>query len=225
MTVIRLLQPFLHLFLQSPCPLCQRFTSRDLCSGCEQQLRRCQLTSSDPARSPEVFAWGAYTGTLKRTIAVLKYQQCPQLARPLGNWLADAWLADGKTLPVAPIVVPIPIHAERRQQRGFNQADLIARGFCNVTGYPLLSQGLQRHRMTEAQFGLSARDREQNLQSAFSLGSGWSPQFCQRPVLLIDDIYTTGATVRAAIQTLATHQIRVLGVAIVARALSDRSSG
>ncbi|MBF2075821.1 MAG: ComF family protein [Synechococcales cyanobacterium C42_A2020_086] len=211
-----------HLFdviLQSPCPLCNRSAAEVLCRACQQQVHRCQLSSTQhwQIQSLPVFAWGSYSGGLKRSLTTLKYHHQPRLARPLGQWLAESWLANP---PVSArlTVVPIPMHASKQQQRGFNQSELLAEAFCQRTGFPLARQGLVRHRATAAQFGLGAAARAENLTGAFQLGSGFLRQPPQTAVLLLDDIFTTGATATAAAQTLRQHGISVVGIAVVARA-------
>ena len=213
---------WLNLFLTADCPLCQRSTAKEFCDSCHQQLQRCQLPDHCAAAGPlPVFAWGHYNGVLKRTIGLLKYEQKPQLSRPLAQWLAQAWLASAPSRPQV-IVVPIPMHEHKRQQRGFNQAELLAETFCHLTRLPLAKQGLTRSRETTAQFQLSASDRAQNLAGAFSLGAPFMQQRPDRPVLLLDDIYTTGATVNAAAETLRRYGISVSGIVVVARAIRER---
>ncbi|MBW4471904.1 MAG: ComF family protein [Stenomitos rutilans HA7619-LM2] len=211
------------LLLQAQCPLCQRFTAKTFCPNCQRQIQQCRFSHPEWMQQEHlpIFAWGRYSGALRRTIAVFKYENKPHLARPLGHWLADAWLS----LPDRArsfTVVPIPMHSEKRQQRGFNQADLLAEHFCEQTRLPLQKLGLERSRETTAQFQLSAGDRERNLADAFSLG----PAFRKRPptkaVLLLDDIYTTGATARSAAQTLHRHGIRVQGLIVLARAEMEK---
>jgi len=163
-----------------------------------------------------VFAWGAYGGTLKRAIAVLKYENEPQIAKPLGHWLAQAWL-NSQLASKALVVVPIPLHANKQKQRGYNQATLLAQSFCEITRLQLHQRGLERIRATEAQFGLSASDREKNLAMAFKLGSEFRHHHPTKPVLLLDDIYTTGATARSAAQTLEKLGIPVYGLVALAQ--------
>lgn len=219
-----------NLLLESPCPLCQRSTATTFCLDCDRQLQRgclsnpaAQWQREQPDELP-LFAWGKYGGTLKRALACLKYDQQPEVARPLGKWLGQAWLNQKPQIfaPCSatgdPIVVPIPLHVEKLQQRGYNQAELLAQSFCDQTGLPLQRQGLARIRSTEAQFGLSQAARAQNLVAAFELNASvWRSQR-HRPVLLLDDIYTTGATVRSAAQTLRSHGIKVCGVVAIAQA-------
>lgn len=208
---------WLNLFFAAPCALCGRSAARELCHYCQQQIASCHL--SNPKQfwqgTLPLFAWGVYGGALKRAIAALKYDNQPQLARPLGQWLAEAWLASGLS-PVKLMVVPIPMHPDKQKARGYNQAALLARRFCDVTGLPLKCGGLDRSQPTEAQFGLSIAEREQNLAQAFCLGKDFLQRPPVQPVLLLDDIYTTGATARAAVKTLRRSRIQVQGIITLA---------
>jgi len=161
-----------------------------------------------------VFAWGVYGSTLKRAIAALKYENQPQLARPLGRWLARSWLSS-QLINTGLIVVPIPLYTSRQEERGYNQAALLAKSFCDTTGLRLQRMGLQRIRPTEAQFRISADAREKNLAMAFGLGSEFRSNRPNSPVLLLDDVYTTGATARAAAQILRQSGIQVYGLATI----------
>jgi predicted amidophosphoribosyltransferase len=173
-----------------------------------------------------VLVWGLYGGSLKQAIAAMKYENYPQLAAPLGRWLAQAWLNSlknrrPKSSRSKYAVVPIPMHPEKVKQRGFNQAELIAKSFCETTGYPLRSHGLARIRPTQAQFGLSREQRQQNLARALALGKDFHRRPPQYPVLLVDDIYTTGATCREAVKALQKHQIPVAGILAIATSRTD----
>jgi ComF family protein len=163
-----------------------------------------------------------YGGALKRAIATLKYENQPRLARPLGHWLAQAWLesSEQKTLRQQLTVVPIPMYAVKKQQRGYDQAELLAKHFCDFSGLTLQRRGLERIRATEAQFTLSATAREENLSDAFRLGKELQRR---RPstVLLLDDVYTTGATARSAMQTLHHHGIKVVGLVAIAKPIME----
>lgn len=206
----------LNLFLESNCPLCQRPTSKEFCQDCARQLRRSQISHNTwfLADIP-VFGWGIYDGKLKRAIAALKYENQPQVARPLGQWLAQAWL-NSQLASTQSIVVPIPLHTDKQKQRGYNQAALLAQRFCEITGLRLQEMGLKRIRATEALFGLSISEREKNLAMAFDLGSGFRRHRPASPVLLLDDIYTTGSTARSAAQTLQHMGIAVCGLVVLA---------
>ncbi|NJL86923.1 MAG: ComF family protein [Leptolyngbyaceae cyanobacterium SM1_1_3] len=219
------LKSVLNLFLQGRCPLCDRPTPANFCLACQTNLQ--QQTNCPPAnwQSPlPVLAWRRYEGSLKRAIAALKYQHQPQIGFTLGTWLGETWQQQVQICNCRPVVVPIPLHPNKLQQRGYNQAELIAQGFCRVTGLALAAHGLQRVQMTEAQFSLSAQARWQNLAQAFELGPHFQPHKPTAPVLLIDDIYTTGATATSAADTLRRQQISVLGIGAIARSMAQANN-
>ncbi|MEA5577736.1 ComF family protein [Anabaena sp. UHCC 0451] len=216
----------LNLFLQSNCPICQRSTSNGICQYCAKQLKSCHLKNPKYLWKQElpVFSWGSYGGTLKRAIAVMKYENQPEIGRLLGQYLGEAWLLNFTSANLNPVIVPIPLHTKKLKERGFNQAEIIAQGFCEITGLKLKSNGLARIKETKAQFSVSGAEREQNLTNAFTLGSDFSRRHPDAPVLLVDDIYTTGATAKSAVYVLHESSISVLGLASVATTSKDRSA-
>ncbi|MCF4966618.1 ComF family protein [Nostoc sp. CMAA1605] len=221
-----MLKGFLDLFLQSNCPLCQRSTSGVVCENCTRQLQKCHHPQPQALWKPPipVLSWGIYGGLVKRAIAVMKYENQPQIARPLGQWLGETWLLHSLHQEKQIVVIPIPMHANKQKQRGYNQAALIAQSFCQTTGLKLKLNGLTRIRETQAQFGLSVSEREQNLAEAFVIEPDLLKRHKNASVLLIDDIYTTGATAKSAVTTLRQAGIVVLGLAAVATPLKDKSS-
>lgn len=209
----------IDLFLKSNCPLCSRPTDTKICQFCRKSLQRCQFPPSyqGEQQQPPVLIWGEYTGILKQAIAVLKYENQPQIAHWLGQELAEAWLKSANCPTLKRAVVPIPLHPNRLKERGFNQAELIAESFCEVTGFPLYRQGLKRLRDTEKLFKLTPQEREQVLENVFQVDQSLArPQRQHLSVVLIDDIYTTGATVRSAIQALSHSGLTVGAIAAVA---------
>ncbi|MFP4008690.1 MAG: ComF family protein [Spirulinaceae cyanobacterium] len=204
------------LFLQSPCLLCDRVTSEAICPACDRQLQRQKLSHPEQLWQGDLplFVWGEYNGILKRSLAALKYNNKPEIAAYLGFYLATAWRSFAPTLPQQQfIIVPIPMHAEKLKQRGFNQAELIGRSFCQATPYRLNSRILLRQKATQAMFGLSPKEREQNIKEAFKVQSSRQKL---PPVLLIDDIYTTGATARTAAAVLRQNHLTVAGILAIA---------
>jgi ComF family protein len=209
----------LSVFLESRCEFCQRTTSDVLCEYCWQKLSSHQWGKSDRLKlyqTQAIFAWGIYDGQLKRAIAVMKYDRKPEIARVLGTLLGQVWL-ESKLIKLPPklTVVPIPLHRKKQQERGFNQAEVIAQSFCQITGYQLNTQALIRVKETEAMFNLETlAARTKNLQGALQIGA----KLPKYPVLLIDDIHTTGTTVKEAIKIMQQKKIEVMGVAVAAKA-------
>lgn len=213
---------------QTPCPLCSRSTTTSLCQDCRQQLYACERTYpfQDWQGDLPLMAWGSYEGVLKQAITNLKYQNQPQVAEPLGLWLGELWQRNQSQAvrfsQSQLVVVPIPLHCDRKQERGYNQAELIAQHFCRVTGLHLQTALLSRERATAPQFALSLRDRQANLFRAFRVNVAIAKKISGAQILLLDDIYTTGATAQAAVQVLQAVSCSVLGIVTVAR--TERNS-
>ena len=172
------------------------------------------VTSDD--LSVPIFAWADYEGNLRQSIAQLKYHRMRTIGTWLGQQMADAWIAQDlhRTLPHL-VVVPIPMFAAKEKLRGYNQAAVIAQQFARTIGYRYEPKILRRDRETQAQYALDSRSRIANLESAFALGP--LPRLrTQDSIVIVDDIYTTGATVRSALTTLS-PTLNVWGVAVAAR--------
>lgn len=217
-------QQLLNLFLEGHCGLCQRSSPRALCPSCHHQVQQCQLSQASviPVAGLPVLSWGVYDGSLRQAIRRLKYDGQPALGPLLGHDLGRAWqrhLGQAAPGPTA-VVVPIPLHATRLQQRGFNQAALVAQGFCRQTGLSLCATGLQRVEATTAQHSLNRQQRQANLAQAFAVNPTRLGALRHGPVWLLDDIFTTGATVQAAVHTLVQAGLSVAGVCTVARAIA-----
>lgn len=132
---------------------------------------------------------------LREAIHAFKYEQRTELAETLAGYLVAAyslppWRQAGQEID---LVVPVPLHPDRLRERGFNQSALLAQVFCRRTGLTLGPDGLERMRDTPHQVGLDAAERRRNVDAAFHA----SPIVSNRRILLIDDVYTTGATLNA----------------------------
>jgi ComF family protein len=213
-----MLNNILSLFLKSNCPLCQRTVSDIICRYCEQKLLTCQLTNYKQFGKPDffLFSWGKYDSYLKRAIAALKYDQNKAMGELFGDWLAEAWLESGNKKKYPQLtVIPIPLHPDKLKTRGFNQAELIARSFCQVTNYQLKTNLIIRVKNTEAMFGLTPQQRRKNIDQAFNLGKDYGKVNKSQDILIIDDIYTTGMTVNEATRVLIKGKLKTIGVATI----------
>jgi ComF family protein len=158
---------------------------------------------------------GPYEGSLRTVLHALKYGRRPRLAARL----ADALLASPRvTALLTPdaLLVPVPLHPRRQRERGFNQSEQIARALGRRSGLPVLPRVLVRRRDTPTQTGRTAAERRHNVTGAFAARA--SSTLAGRTVILIDDVLTTGATVRAcsaALLRAGAGAVRVLTVARV----------
>jgi ComF family protein len=164
-----------------------------------------------------LFVWGNYQGQLKRAIAACKYQNRWELAEFFGDSLAVAWknVSFCRQYPSL-VVIPIPLHQNKYRERGFNQAELIARSFSRGTGYQFQVEGLIKIKDTQPMFGLNVEQRKESIDRAFVLGKDFQRKLPTKPILLVDDIYTTGTTVLEAARVLRASGMQVLGAIAIA---------
>ena len=113
----------------------------------------------------------------------------------------------------ADVVVPVPLHATRLRERGYNQAALLARELAQRAELPVNERTLVRKRATAPQVELGARERRENMHDAFGCSDG---ALAEKRVLLIDDVCTTGATLEAcaiALRESGAHSVQALTLA------------
>ncbi|MCW3099394.1 MAG: putative amidophosphoribosyltransferase [Chthonomonadaceae bacterium] len=214
------------------CEMCRQSVAPvlpPLCDRCGVPVPAERIVCIECEEGPEPpFDWsqtmGQYTGPLRIAIHHLKYHGKTALAAPLGQMLAHSLdttptplfaARPDSTLPAFDAVVPIPLHPARLRQRGFNQAERLARVLAAERGWPLDTTGLRRVRRTEVQALLTSREaRAANVRNAFVARS--PTHFWNQSVLLVDDVLTTMATAReaaAVVRTAGATRICIVALA------------
>lgn len=186
----------------------------ELCSDCRKQINpvvgrlcpicgiphlaegNCQFCQDKPPAFDAIRSWAIYEGVIKDMIHALKYKNRLSIALPLGQYLANffetlSWEVD--------LVVPMAISPRRERIRGYNQSTAIARIFQRHTGLRLKTNALGRIKHTRSQVGLNLDERMQNVDAVF-----WASahRIKGKRVLVIDDVCTSGATMRACAAAL-----------------------
>jgi ComF family protein len=175
--------------------LCGRCRSPFLNRESLNDAGMCPACEAEPQGFDSAWSYGAYDGALRRLIHVFKYERVDTLAGPLAGMLLDALPRDEEFDCVA----PMPLHWRKQWDRGFNQAELLAREVARRVGIPY-SDLLKRGKASPAQAGLTFAARRDNVQGAFAIRRKAAAR--DRHVLLIDDVLTTGATAAAAARVL-----------------------
>jgi ComF family protein len=164
-----------------------------LCQRCGNPLENRRACFSCRSRKPElsVRSYAKYSGRVTRALLHLKYHPDRQLASVMGAWLEALYDREDWS---AEVVVPVPLSSNRSRKRGFNQADLLADALGALSGLPVDSSSLQRVKDTRSQVGLDPDERWKNVENAFRARSR---SFEDKDVLVVDDLFTTGATLSA----------------------------
>ena len=203
------------------CPACRallRPRKGGYCPSCgelrpfpDSEPALCEACRKTPPPWEHFRFYGAYSGALKTLLLRGKFGADPAVLQLLGRFLALSC----KDLPKPDAIVPVPLHSTRLRERGFNQCQELARPLSDALGVPLMPDLLLRRHPTRHQVGLSEAERAANLKGAFlSL-----PEVRGKRILLVDDTYTTGTTLRrAALALLDPHAgAAAVDVAVVAR--------
>ncbi len=161
-------------------------------------------------------SFGYYRGELSRLAQGLKFDGRRNLSGMLSPLLARAFVRSWDRGQID-VIVPVPLHPKRRRVRGFNQSALLARNLGRSLGLPVSEAALRRVRLTLPQVGLTDAERVKNVLGAFlcsktALAAG-------KRILLVDDVMTTGATVRSAAQALLQAGALRVSVLTLARAV------
>ena len=215
-----MLSPVLELFYPSLCVICQRGVDsyNTLCADCLRQLPRTEhhilrenkveMLFSDINRPRKQWdkhrfvrggAWLRYNDDVAKLIHAAKFFERPELAEMLGRQMAIEWLDSGFFDDID-LLVPIPIHPHRMNERGYNQSEYICRGIASVVNIPIDTTTIRRVKDTPKQSQLTDAERQKNVEHAFHIPEpvNWH----KRHILLVDDVITTGATIRNCIKEI-----------------------
>lgn len=202
------LSALLDLLSPPACPACDAAlpSCHTFCAACGVPMA---CTESAKLAGVPVLVAGRYGPPLSTAIQRFKYAGRPELARPLARLVAPALseLAGPLTL------VPVPLHARRLASRGYNQAALLASELSSHTRFDYRPRLLKRSRVMDHQVGKSRSERRENAAGAFELRQPTNAR-----VVLVDDVITTGSTVRACAQALAAGSVELAAVVALARA-------
>ena len=144
-------------------------------------------------------SYAVYEGTLRAIVHRFKYGRKVRLGRRLARLLLWIWKQDPQ-FQEAEVLLPVPLHWRRERKRGFNQSRILAQYLSHWTGIPWERRALRRQRNTPSQTGLSRRQRRLNLAATFEVRRPEPVK--DRVCLLIDDVFTTGATLNEVARVL-----------------------
>jgi len=160
-------------------------------------------------------------GTLQSILHQLKYAGASGLGDWLGGHIGCA-LCGNPSSRAWDVIVPVPLHIGKKRERGYNQSACIARGIGRMLHIPIDARSLKRTRYTSTQTALGIEERKINMTGAFCVPAKRVPALDGKRILLVDDVITTGATIRSCAAALRDSGVR--SILVCSAALADRTN-
>jgi ComF family protein len=227
--LIQLLRDLLEFIYPAACLICEQpQTSRRthlLCEKCLEEIASCPLPNVHAISAAfdkvgehldAVHAGWPFDAPMQAVIHAFKYRRRPSLSKVFGIMLAqrlqNVFVREiQQTAAFDAILVPVPLHRRRGRERGFNQSMLLAQTLAGIWKMKILPRALERIRFTQQQAKLTAAERQKNVEGAFAPTAKFN--LSNRTIILVDDVFTTGATMNACASALkAAGAVRVIGL-------------
>lgn len=225
-----MLSDFLNLFFPRVCVVCQCPLVKNeetICLSCNLQLPRTNFDQLDDNFLKDRFIGKVSikyavalfnfhkSGITQKLLHKLKYDNCPEIGELAGKWLA-AELIKHRVHQKFDLVLPVPLHKQKRRKRGYNQSDHFAKGIAEALRIEFNTEIIRRIKGGESQTHKSRLERWKNVEKVFQVTN--SNVIAKKRVLLVDDVITTGATIEACILPLKQSGVSEISVASIAMA-------
>ena len=206
-----LVESLCSLFYPRTCPMCGKYTNGMFCAECLAALPRTEqaeirqngtemlLADVKHLERAAAFLFFEKEHPIQEVVHKMKYAEQPEIAYRLGRQAALEFQYAGFFEGIDRII-PMPLHKNRLRTRGYNQSEYIARGISEVTDIPMDTTHVTRIKDTPQQALQSGEDRKSNVTDAFAVNH--PEQLYHQHLLLVDDLITTGETVKACLQAM-----------------------
>lgn len=194
----KIILSLLDLIYRKKCYFCNSSKfSLKMCPNCYETLNFADYRANRIIDNTNIYSAGIYEKNLQKLIRGLKYHNQKELAYYLAKFMYEYFSKLEYTQDFQ--VVPTPLHINRQKKRKYNHMELVAEEFCKLSGFSLNNELIKRVKDTKPQYRLSRQERLLNLSHAFVVNKNFD---LNKPVLLLDDICTTGTTFEEMIRTL-----------------------
>lgn len=196
---------FIDLIYKKKCYFC--FNSKyslTMCPECYNKLQFCNFEVNRIIDGVDVYCAGVYTKELQKLIRGLKYHKQKELAFYQAKFMYEYFQSIDALKDKNFELIPVPLHKNRIKSRRYNHMELVCKEFSLLSGFKCNFNLIERIKDTKPQYKLSRAERLENLQHAFTVNKDFVPQ---NPVLIFDDICTTGATFEEIIKELKSNGI------------------
>lgn len=195
-----ILNSLLDLIYKKKCYVCKSSKySLKICPDCYEKLEFYPLGANRIIEGVNIYIAGYYSKELQKIIRGLKYHKQRELAYYLAKFMYEYFLEVNNSNNTEFCLVPVPLHKNRIKKRKYNHMELVCEEFSKLSGFETNFGLIKRIKDTKPQYKLSRKERLINLDGAFEIDSSQIPD---KPVLILDDICTTGSTFEEMIKAL-----------------------
>ena len=209
-----MLEYILELIYPTTCGICGKICKDGICKKCELKLKKYEINliyKKDNCKYMHVYR---YCEVIRKKIIDYKFNNKPYLYKTFSKILLKNKKICG-FLKNYDIIIPVPIHKNKKIKRGYNQTELIAKEISKNTHLKLVKDVLIKKKDTKMQSSLKKEDRVKNVKHAFCIKN--SEKIFNKNVLLFDDIYTTGSTAKECIKVLKGAKVNKIGIITIAK--------
>lgn len=228
-------QTLIDLVFPKTCLHCERSLSKNeqfLCSDCEQYLeflekicpvcgapnsgKKCRVCKTNDFQFDKARSVFLFNESVQKLIHEFKYNEMTRIAKFFARFAQD-YLNRYQPFEHVDCIAPVPLHKVRKRERGFNQAEYLTREISKFMNWKHIPKLVKRKRFTETQTKLKKIQRKENVSEAFSINNKFKIK--GKNILLIDDVFTTGATTNSIAEILKENQVNKVYVLTIGRAL------
>lgn len=205
--ILEIINSFLDLIYRKRCYFCNSSSECvKMCSRCYDMLEFSDYRINREILGVRVYTASVYEKYMQKMIRGVKYHGQKELAYYQAKFMWEYFseLIEKEKLERDYQVVPVPLYKSRQKKRGYNHMELVGEEFCNLSGFTLNKCLVQRVKSTKPQYKLSRAERMKNLEKAFRVDTS---KLLNKPILIIDDICTTGSTFESMIEEFNSHGI------------------
>ena len=185
------------------CYFCKKsYESLKMCSNCYNKLTHLPIGTNRIYENVKIICAGKYENELQKLIRGIKYHNQKDLAYFQAKFMFEYW--EKFNFEDDFEVIAVPQHKDRQKKRHYNHMELVAKEFCNLTGYSTNFELIKRTKNTKPQYKLSKKQREENLSNAFWVDKS---KYKNKKILILDDICTTGSTFEEMIREFKRNNI------------------
>lgn len=218
---MNLLETVLDFIFPPTCGFCNKIGEGYLCKNCKRNiihsdiyLNQLDLYQDNHAFIDELFYLFSYTGIIREKILQYKFEDKAYLANSIYEFFMNNEKLYG-FLKKYDIIIPIPISSLRKRERGYNQSELLSRKISAMVDIPMETQVLKKEKHNQPQSSLTKQQRKENVKNVYKVQN--ELKISNKNVLLLDDVYTTGATMSECAKILKGAGCQSVGALTIAR--------